>query len=121
MPFDLNNLLKTGGELAQAAKDTATDLAQRGKRQLDLAGAQNRLAKAQRQLGALVYSLVRTGEENRPLIQKYVDAIARVEAEIDALRAEGGGAVPASGKTCPQCGAEVEEDALFCEACGAQL
>ena len=62
-----------------------------------------------------------SGEENRPLIQKYVDAIARVEAEIDALRAEGGGAVPASGKTCPQCGAEVEEDALFCEACGAQL
>ena len=24
-------------------------------------------------------------------------------------------------KTCPQCGCEVEEDALFCSGCGAQL
>ena len=124
MPFDLNNLLKTGGELAQAAKDTAADLAQRGKRQLDLTAAQNRLAKAQRQLGALVYSLVRTGEENQPLIDKYVDAIAKIEAEIETLRAEGVVAAPAPAapaKTCPQCGAEVEEDALFCGGCGAQL
>lgn len=124
MPFDLNNLLKTGGELAQAAKGTAADLAQRGKRQLDLTAAQNRLAKAQRQLGALVYSLERTGEQNQPLVDKYVDAIARIEAEIDSLRAEGveTAAQPAApGKTCPQCGAEVEEDALFCAGCGAQL
>lgn len=124
MPFDLNNLLKTGGELAQAAKGTAADLAQRGRRQLDLTAAQGRLAKAQRQLGALVYSLARTGEENQSLVDKYVDAIAKIEAEIDALRAEGAETAASSaapGKTCPQCGAEVEEDALFCAGCGAQL
>lgn len=125
MSFDLNDLLDRGGALADSAKRTAADLAQRGKRQLDLTAAQSRLAKAQRQLGALVYSLVRSGEHNDTLVQKYVDAIAKVEAEIDALRADGAApAAPAAGAAphlCPQCGAEVEPDAIFCNNCGAQL
>lgn len=125
MSFDLNDLLDRGGALAGSARRTAADLAQRGKRQLDLTAAQSRLAKAQRQLGALVYSLVRSGEHNDELIQKYVDAIARVEAEIDALRAAGpAAAAPAAAPEthlCPQCGAEVGEDAIFCNNCGAQL
>lgn len=124
MSFDLNDLLDRGGALAGSAKKTAAELAQRGRRQLELTAAQSRLSKAQRQLGALVYSLVRSGEENRPLVDKYVEAIAAVEAEIEALRADG--AEPAAqprpaAKTCPQCGAEVEEDTLFCSGCGAQL
>ena len=124
MSFDLNDLLDRGGALAGSAKKTAADLAQRGRRQLELTAAQSRLSKAQRQLGALVYSLVRSGEENRPLVDKYVEAIAAVEAEIEALRADGAEPDPQpapAGKTCPQCGAEVEEDTLFCSSCGAQL
>ena len=37
---------------------------------------QNRLAKAQRQLGALVYSLHKAEEENQPLVDKYIENIA---------------------------------------------
>ncbi len=125
MSLDLNDLLDRGGALAGSAKKTAADLAQRGRRQLELTAAQSRLSKAQRQLGALVYSLARNGEENRPLVDKYIEAIAAVEAEIEALRADGAGpAAPPpepAGKTCPQCGAEVGEDVLFCGGCGAQL
>ena len=124
MSFDLNDLLDRGGALAGSAKKTAADLAQRGRRQLELTAAQSRLSKAQRQLGALVYSLVRSGEEDRRLVDKYVAAIAAIEDEIETLRAAG--AEPAApqqsaGRICPQCGAEVEEDTLFCSSCGAQL
>ena len=61
MSFDLNDLLDRGGALAGSAKKTAADLAQRGRRQLELTAAQSRLSKAQRQLGALVYSLACSG------------------------------------------------------------
>ena len=39
-------------------------------------------------------------------------------AEPEAPAAE---AAPAEHKSCPQCGAPVSDDALFCNKCGAQL
>ncbi len=125
MNLDLNRILDTGMEMAQSVKGAAVDLADKGKKQVELLNAQNKLARAQRQLGALVYSLIQSGEENRELVNKYVQAIAAVEQEIDRLKAQPEFTPsPAAEKVvrhCSQCGAEVEEDALFCHRCGAQL
>ncbi|MBQ8646819.1 MAG: zinc ribbon domain-containing protein [Oscillospiraceae bacterium] len=142
MAFDFDLLMKKGAEVAEAAKRTAVDLADKGKKQVDLVNEQAKLAKAQRQLGALVYSLAKNGEENQPLVDKYIQAIADIEAAIEELKAEGveveepveepivvdvveePAAEPADEpkpNTCPQCHAEVQEDALFCNQCGAQL
>ena len=126
MNLDLNRILDAGVEVAQSVKVAAVDLADKGKRQVELLNAQNKLARAQRQLGALVYSLIRSGEENRELVDKYVQSIAAIEAEIDRIKAQPEftpAAAPAekAERHCPQCGAEVEEDALFCHRCGAQL
>lgn len=140
MNIDFDRILETGANLVDSAKKTAVDLAQKGKKQADLLAAQAKQAKAERQLGALVYSLAKNAEENQLLVQKYVDAIAAIEAEINELKKEVPEAeapeagepaaapesapeaeTPAAKKTCPQCGAEVEEDALFCNGCGAQL
>lgn len=133
MNIDLDKILETGAQLADSAKKTATDLAQKGKKQVDLMNAQTRLSKAQRQLGALVYSLEKNGEKNELLVKKYVDAISAIEEEIETLKKQDGQEKTAytytytepaqepGKKTCPQCGAEVEEDALFCSGCGAQL
>lgn len=131
MNIDLDKILETGAQLADSAKKTATDLAQKGKKQVDLMNAQTRLSKAQRQLGALVYSLEKNGEKNDLLVKKYVDAISAIEEEIESLKKQESQTsytytytAPAQEpgkKTCPQCGAEVDEDALFCSGCGAQL
>lgn len=133
MNIDLDKILETGAQLADSAKKTATDLAQKGKKQVDLMNAQTRLSKAQRQLGALVYSLEKNGEKNDLLVKKYVDAISAIEEEIETLKKQESQGqttytytytAPAQEpgkKTCPQCGAEVDEDALFCSGCGAQL
>ena len=134
MNIDVDKILETGAKVVDSAKKTAVELAQKGKKQVDLLDAQAKKSKAERQLGALVYSLAKNGEENELLVKKYIDAIAAIEADIEELRKE----VPAeeqpceapaapeacaetAKKTCPQCGAEVEEDALFCNGCGAQL
>ena len=96
--------------------------------------------------GALVYSLAKGNEENQPLVDKYIEMIDAIEKDLTALRESIGtpaaeaapepeapadsvtiefptDAQPAAEekKTCPQCGAPVSDDALFCNKCGAQL
>ena len=74
-------------QFVDTAYKAAMDIADKGKNQLDLASQQNRLAKAQRQLGALVYSLHKAGEENPALVEKYIDAVAEVEKAIEEIKA----------------------------------
>ncbi len=131
MEFDFNKIKETGLEYAEKGKSAALDLTEKAKMQVKILNDQTKLAKAQRELGALVYSLAKSGESNQPLTDKYIDAISALEQEIEqAKMALGPAAVdiplapPAENPTariCPQCGAEVPEDALFCNKCGAQL
>ena len=130
--LDIEMLKEQGLQLVDSAKKTAQDLADKGKNKLDLLNQQARLSKAQRQLGALVYSLHKAGEENPALVEKYERA--EVEAQEAAENTEPE-AAPAEDekieeepiqlrgetKTCPVCKAEVDGDALFCNHCGAQL
>lgn len=126
--IDIDRILEAGAKAVDTAKKTAADLAREGKRQTDLLALQGKKSKAERQLGALVYSLAKNGEENRPLVEKYIAAIGALDDKIRELKSqptpEGEAPIdmpePAT-KTCPQCGCEVEEDALFCPGCGAQL
>lgn len=144
--MDFNKIKEMGFEYAEKGKNAAMDLAERGKTQAKIVSAQTRLAKAQRQLGALVYSLAKGHEENQPLVDKYIEMIDTIEEELSALKATLGPVAAEAEeapveesttiefpidpvekdeteqrKTCPQCGAPVSEDALFCNKCGAQL
>ena len=141
--LDIEMLKEQGLQLVDSAKKTAQDLADKGKNQLDLLNQQARLSKAQRQLGALVYSLHKAGEENQPLVDKYIEAIEEIEKSIEEIKAnmtpeeyveeetpadepeeeveEEPVKLRGETKICPVCKAEVDGDALFCNHCGAQL
>ena len=141
--LDIEMLKEQGLQLVDSAKKTAQDLAGKGKNQLDLLNQQARLSKAQRQLGALVYSLHKAGEENQPLVDKYIEAIEGIEKSIEEIKAnmtpeeyveeeapadqpeedveEEPVKLRGETKICPVCKAEVDGDALFCNHCGAQL
>ena len=148
--MDFNKIKEMGLEYAEKGRNAAMDLAERGRTQAKIVSEQTKIARAQRQLGALVYSLAKGNEENQPLVDKYIEMISGIEADLNALKESLGPAAevithdldeePAedSGitveptvekdkkpdtdkKTCPQCGAPVSEDALFCNKCGAQL
>lgn len=84
---DIEMLKEQGLQLVDTAKKTALDLADKGKNQLELLNQQARLSKAQRQLGALVYSLHKAGEENQPLVDKYIEAISGIEKNIEEIKA----------------------------------
>ena len=85
--LDIEMLKEQGLQLVDSAKKTAQDLADKGKNKLELLNQQARLSKAQRQLGALVYSLHKAGEENPALVEKYIDAVAEVEKAIEEIKA----------------------------------
>ena len=85
--LDIEMLKEQGLQLVDSAKKTAQDLADKGKNKLDLLNQQARLSKAQRQLGALFYSLHKAGEENPALVEKYIDAVAEVEKAIEEIKA----------------------------------
>lgn len=149
--IDIDRILEAGAKAVDTAKKTATDLAREGKRQTDLLALQGKKAKAERQLGALVYSLAKGNEENQPLVDKYIEMIDSIEQELASLKealgpaaveitrdleeepvaadaapteepaAETPAAAEDAPKACPQCGAPVSDDALFCNKCGAQL
>ena len=151
MDFDFNKIKEMGLEYAEKGRNAALDLAEKGRTQAKIVNAQSKLYKAQRQLGALVYSLAKGNEENQPLVDKYIEMIANIEQELSDLKASlepdtviettfedteeaaadgtaDAAAEPAEekpeddkAKTCPQCGAPVSDDALFCNKCGAQL
>ena len=144
-----DTILAKSREYVEIGVSVASDLTEKGN------------SKAQRQLGALVYSLAKGREENQPLVDKYIDMIDSIEQENRQLKAkltpaeatevehaaaeteadfadvmadpvqdeEAPADVPADApdadgpakKYCPQCGAEVAPDALFCTKCGAQL
>ncbi len=142
--MDFNKIKEMGLEYAEKGKNAAKDLAEKGKTQALIINEQTKLLKAQRQLGALVYSLAKGKEENQPLVDKYIEMIDTIEGEIARLKAsltpaeaaevefvvheepvepEPAAEAPAQPehKSCPQCGAPVSDDALFCNKCGAQL
>ena len=106
-------------DAANKAADVASNLATKGKEKIDRMSLENELAKAQRQLGALVYSLKKSGEENPELVDHYIDVIAGVEAKLNENEATQAETYCVS--VCPDCGTEVADDAGFCSHCGAKL
>lgn len=143
--MDFNKIKEMGLEYAEKGRNAALELAEKGKTQAMILNEQGKLLKAQRQLGALVYSLAKGKEENQPLVDKYIEMIDNIEQEITRLKAtltpaeaaevdyvvhsvdaeesapEAETPAEEKPKSCPQCGAPVSEDALFCNKCGAQL
>mgnify|MGYP003376005387 CR=1 FL=1 len=87
--MDWNKLKQAGAQVADSAVRTAGTLYEKGKKEAKLVALDSKLGRAQRELGALVYSLRRTGEENEAFIEGLCEDIAAIEAKIAALRAGG--------------------------------
>lgn len=123
--ISFDKLRESAATLADGAARVTEDLVQKGKKQVDQLALENKLAKAQRQLGALVYSLRKNGETNEELIDRYVQVVAQVEAELAALAQLPKEEQPQPQQTvttyCPQCGAEVDPGTIFCPRCGNGL
>ena len=81
-----DTILAKSREYMEIGVSVASDLTEKGKTQAKILSNQAKISRAQRQLGALVYSLHKSGEENQPLVDKYIENIAEIEANIAAIK-----------------------------------
>lgn len=122
--IDLERIKEGAAAAVNTAAKTGAQLYHQGRRQVDKMALETKLARAQRQLGALVYTLHKNNEENPQLVARYLETIAGVERELAATNTQQ--TPPAATEQaamilCPQCGAEMDGDAIFCPECGNKM
>lgn len=130
----LEDFIETSAKVADQVAKVAGEYIDKGKDKISVLSLENDLSKAQRQLGALVYVLRKTGEENEELLSQYVDDVAKIEMQIASFKAEEekgqetknssnedcrcGGEVSSA---CPNCAAQIGCCDTFCRGCGTKL
>ena len=122
--MDWERLRSAAVGMADKVASATGEIVEKGKKQVDVLSLENKLSKAQRQLGALVYSLAQTGAEQPELVKQYIDEIAEIEQQILQASEETAGPVSVSAKAvrvCSSCGGRAELDANFCPRCGEKL
>ena len=122
------DLMESSAKVADKVAKVTGEYIDKGKDKIDEMSLKNDLSKAQKQLGALVYALHKSGESNDELMNQYIEEIAEIERKLEEVRAEDkdeGTAVidvePEEVKElkyCPNCGQNVDEDDSFCKNCG---
>ena len=132
-----DTILAKSREYVEMGVSVANDLTEKGM-------TQAKISKAQRQLGALVYSLAKGNEENQPLVDRYIDMIDAIEQENRQLKAK---LTPAEATEVehaadpeadfadvmadpvqeeaapaePEAAPEAEDARKFCPQCGAEV
>src|SRR5699024_11788724 len=102
-----DTILAKSREYVEIGVSVASDLTEKGRTQARILSNQAKISKAQRQLGALVYSLAKGNEENQPLVDRYIDMIDSIEQENRQLKAK---LTPAEASEVEHAAADVEAD-----------
>ncbi len=119
MKQEFDKVMYVAGKVMDKAAQQAAVAAQNGRNQVELHRLNRRLAKAQKQLGALVYMLHKTGQESEAMVAHYIDEIDEVKAQIELHEARKD--MESKKVCCAMCGALGMGDMLFCRRCGARM
>ena len=77
--------VRVAGEAFEQSKVVAGEAMDKGKKKMSEISLKADLSKAQKDLGALVYAMPKSGEKDEELLNKYFDDIAEIEEKIAAL------------------------------------
>ncbi len=115
--IDKNTIIEESKKLLNTVTETVSGYATAGKQKLDIMSLESELSKAQKQLGALVYSLYKTGQEDGELTQQYMDAIDDIYEKIEHAKTL---SQPVTQHTrhCSCCGNRLADNDIFCAKCG---
>ncbi len=115
----LNETFDKAKDLFSVAKQKATDAVNVGKQKYDIASLENKTYKLYAKLGQALYPEVELNDNTSAEVKAIIlqirenkELIAKEKAEIDKIKHK---------RQCATCGASVEEEAKFCNNCGAKL
>ena len=119
------DLLESSAKVADKVAKVTGEYIDKGKDKINILTLENELGKAQKQLGALVYALHKSGETNDELVSQYIEEVAKVEEKLETARKEetytAETVTPEVINFCKHCGAEAGVEDSFCKNCGNSL
>ncbi|MBR2028727.1 MAG: hypothetical protein IKA10_07080 [Oscillospiraceae bacterium] len=114
-------LMESSAKVADKVAKVTGEYIDKGKEKINEFSLENELGKAQKQLGALVYALHKSGESNDELVKQYIEDIAKIEAQLEEVRKEAEEAEVEVVNFCSNCGAQTGIEDAFCKNCGNNL
>lgn len=118
-------IIEASAKVADQVAKVAGEYIDKGKDKITKLSLENDMSKAQRQLGALVYVMHKTGENNPELLEQYISDVARIELQLATFKEEEDeqeeSCCDNQAKACPICGTELGCCDMFCRACGAKI
>ena len=96
----LDNAIDKAKEAIDIAYKKTNQVVNTGKQKFDIASLQNKCSKDFEALGKIYYELIKNTE------------IAELKEEVNAAKCK---------RTCPVCAAAINENSVYCSACGAKL
>ncbi len=115
--IDTNKFIDESKKILNTITDTIGSYASAGKQRIDVFTLEGELGKAQKQLGALVYSLHKTNQEDAELVEQYIETIDDIYDRIERAKTL---SLPTTHQTrhCSDCGNKVGVNDVFCPKCG---
>ncbi len=115
--IDKNEFIEESKRIFNTLTDKVSGYASAGKQKLDVMSLEAELSKAQRQLGALVYSLKKTNQEDEALTKQYMDTIDDIYDKIEHAKTL---SQPITSQTrhCSGCTERLSNSDIFCPRCG---
>ena len=115
----LNNAVSKAKEAWGVVSKKTGEAVSVGKQKFDISSLEVKLKKEYEKLGKLYFGMIKDTEPNNEKVAEIVAAIKEKKAEIKERKAKLNEA--RNKRICPQCGAAIEEDSVYCNFCGAEL
>lgn len=115
----LNDFLDKAKSAIDVAVKVTEDAVDTGKQKFNLASLESKLSKEYKALGEAFYDYRINGTIDYKLVDGLIDSITDKKKKISFIREEIRKAK--ADRVCPNCGAAIERNIIFCPICGQKL
>ena len=110
-------ILNMAREGAEKVGQKTSDFVEVTRMKMHIAELEKEIAATYEGLGRLVYDAEKSGQDSADMVRACIENIDELQADVDALRDQL--FAFKHMQKCAECGAINDEDAAFCNQCGA--
>lgn len=117
----LDNAVSKAKEVFEIARKKTEEAVNTGKQKIDVATIENKLSKDYEALGKIYYESIKAVDA-QALTEEVIEIKASIEEKIEKIESIKEELNRAKNKRkCPNCGASIDVNSLYCSVCGAAL